>query len=64
MDAPACNLKKQGKIKSPRVKEMVATCYRIKSIGLQNVRLGNVGVFAPGAEGRQYLMENVDPGAY
>jgi pyruvate-formate lyase-activating enzyme len=55
---------KMTKFKSPCVKEMVATYHRIKSIGLQNVRLGNLGVFAPGAKDRQYLMENVSADAY
>lgn len=55
---------KMTKFKSPRVKEMVAAYHRIKSVGLKNVRLGNVGVFAPRAEDRQYLMENVGADAY
>ena len=50
--------------KSPRVKEMVMAYRRVKSIGLQNVRLGNVGVFAPRPEDRQYLMESVGADAY
>ncbi len=55
---------KMTEFKRPRVKEIVAAFHRIKSIGLQNVRLGNVGVFAPRAEDRQYLMENVGADAY
>jgi nitrite reductase/ring-hydroxylating ferredoxin subunit len=43
---------------------MVAAYQQVKAVGLTNVRLGNVGVFARSAEDQAYLMENVDPGAY
>jgi pyruvate-formate lyase-activating enzyme len=49
---------------SPTVFEMVAAYQRVKAVGLTNVRLGNVGVFARAEADQAYLMENVDPGAY
>jgi pyruvate-formate lyase-activating enzyme len=49
---------------SPNVTQMVAAYQQVKAVGLTNVRLGNVGVFARSAEDQAYLMENVDPGAY
>jgi pyruvate-formate lyase-activating enzyme len=49
---------------SPSVKEMVDVYNRIKAVGLKNVRLGNVGVFAPTEEDQQYLLSNVDKGAF
>ena len=49
---------------SPNVAQMVEAYQRIKAVGLTNVRLGNVGVFARSAEDQAYLMENVDPDAF
>jgi pyruvate-formate lyase-activating enzyme len=49
---------------SPTVFEMVEAYQRVKTVGLTNVRLGNVGVFARAEADQAYLMENVDPGAY
>ncbi|MBW2470310.1 MAG: radical SAM protein [Deltaproteobacteria bacterium] len=49
---------------SPTVAQMVNAYQRVKALGLTNVRLGNVGVFARSAEDQAYLMENVDPDAY
>ena len=48
----------------PSVKEMVSAYKRVKSTGLRNVRLGNLGVFARATADRLYLMDNVDPSAY
>ncbi|MGD9239832.1 MAG: hypothetical protein PVG69_07395 [Desulfobacterales bacterium] len=49
---------------SPTVVEMVDAYRRVKAVGLKNIRLGNVGVFARSGADQAYLMENVDPGAY
>ena len=49
---------------SPGVVEMVNAYQRIKTVGLKNVRLGNVGVFARSEADQAYLMQNIDPGAY
>jgi pyruvate-formate lyase-activating enzyme len=48
----------------PRVAEMVEAYQRVKTVGLKNIRLGNVGVFARTEADQNYLMENVEPGAY
>ena len=48
----------------PSVEAMVDVYNRIKAVGLKNVRLGNVGVFAPTEEDQQYLLANVDKGAF
>jgi len=50
--------------KSPSVTEMVEAYHRVKATGLKNIRIGNVGVFARSEEDQEYLMENVDEGAY
>jgi hypothetical protein len=49
---------------SPNVTQMVDAYQRVKAVGLMNVRLGNLGVFARSAEDQAYLMKNVDPDAY
>ena len=49
---------------SPTVVEMVDAYRRVKAVGLKNIRLGNIGVFARSEADQAYLMENVDPGAY
>ena len=49
---------------SPTVVEMVNAYQRVKKLGLKNIRLGNMGVFARSEADQAYLMENVDPGAY
>ena len=48
----------------PGVADMVDAYRRVKAVGLKNVRLGNVGVFARSAEDQAFLTENVDPGAF
>ena len=50
--------------KGPKVKEMVEAYQRVKATGLQNIRLGNLGVFASSERDRQYLTAHVDRGAY
>jgi pyruvate-formate lyase-activating enzyme len=50
--------------KSPSVTEMIEAYHRVKATGLKNIRLGNVGVFARTKEDQEYLIENVDEGAY
>ncbi len=49
---------------SPTVAEMVDAYRRVKAVGLKNIRLGNIGVFARSEADQAYLMENVAPGAY
>lgn len=50
--------------KSPTVKEMIEAYNRAKATGLKNIRLGNVGVFAPTEEDQQYLMAHVEKGVF
>ncbi len=50
--------------KNPSVTEMIEAYQRVKATGLKNIRLGNVGVFARTKEDQEYLMNNVDDGAY
>lgn len=47
----------------PTVEEMVLAYEKVKSTGLVNVRLGNVGVFAPTIKDRTFLKGRVDPSA-
>lgn len=48
----------------PTVRQMVAAYDVVTGIGLQNVRLGNIGVFAPTADDRQFLHDHVPETAY
>lgn len=50
--------------KRPSVKKMIESYHRVKATGLKNIRLGNIGVFARTKEDQEYLMGNVDDGAY
>jgi len=50
--------------RKPTVEEMVESYRRVKEAGLENVRLGNVGVFAPSERDQRYLIASVDRGAY
>lgn len=50
--------------RSPTVQEIVAAYEKAKAIGLQNIRLGNLGVFARTQKDQQYLVDHVDKGAY
>ena len=51
-------------VRSPTVTEMIEAYRRVKNVGLKNVRLGNVGVFAPTEADRKQLTASVDPGAF
>jgi pyruvate-formate lyase-activating enzyme len=48
----------------PDVREMIEAYDKAKATGLKNIRLGNVGVFAPTKEDQQYLIANVEKGVY
>jgi hypothetical protein len=50
--------------RSPTVGEIVAAYQGVKSMGLKNIRLGNVGVFARTEKDREYLISHVDKGAF
>jgi pyruvate-formate lyase-activating enzyme len=50
--------------RSPTVKEMVEAYQAVRSIGLESVRLGNVGIFARTQRDVEYLTTHVDAGAY
>jgi pyruvate-formate lyase-activating enzyme len=50
--------------KRPSVKQMVDAYQAVKATGLLNIRLGNLGVFAVTEEDQEYLMANVEAGAY
>ena len=50
--------------RSPTTKEMVDAYQKVKSIGLINIRLGNVGVFAKTEDDQEYLISHVDKGSY
>ena len=49
--------------RSPKTKEMVDAYTKVKSAGLQNIRLGNLGVFVQDDEDLDYLLANVDAAA-
>jgi pyruvate-formate lyase-activating enzyme len=46
--------------RKPDVKEMVEAYTKVKSTGLENIRLGNLGVFVHNDEDRNYLTANID----
>lgn len=50
--------------RSPTLLEMVEAYKAVRSVGLENVRLGNVGLFARTERDRLYLAHHVDQGAY
>jgi len=50
--------------RSPSVREMVDAYEKVRSIGLRNVRLGNVGIFARTEKDKKYLLSHVDRGSY
>ena len=47
----------------PNTKEMVEAYRRVKSTGLERIRLGNLGVFVQNDEERDYLTANIDMSA-
>lgn len=49
---------------NPSVSEMVDAYSRVKASGLQNIRLGNLGVFIHTEMDQLFLMANVDRGAF
>jgi hypothetical protein len=49
--------------RSPNTKEMVDAYRKVKSNGLKNIRLGNLGVFIHNDKDRDYLMANIDMSA-
>ena len=52
------------KFARPAVWEMIEAYNRVKATGLENIRLGNVGVFAPTKVDQDYLMSCVGKGVY
>ena len=48
----------------PAVWEMIEAYNRVKATGLENIRLGNVGVFAPTKVDQEYLMSCVGKGVF
>ena len=55
---------KMKNFKGPTVEEMVEAYQRVKAAGVENIRLGNLGVFVSTEADRKYLEAGVDPGAY
>jgi pyruvate-formate lyase-activating enzyme len=49
-----------GDVRRPHTKEMVEAYTKVKSTGLQNIRLGNLAVFMHNGKDRDYLMANID----
>ena len=47
----------------PNTKEMVKAYKKVQSTGLQNIRLGNLGVFIHNDEDRDYLLAKIDMSA-
>lgn len=50
--------------RSPKVSEMITAYNEVKSVGLINVRLGNIGIFALTEEDQHLLREKVRMGDY
>jgi hypothetical protein len=46
--------------RSPNAREMVGAYRKLKSAGLQKIRLGNLGVFVRNNEDCDYLMANME----
>ena len=49
---------------SPTVEEIVDDYQGVKSVGLKNIRIGNVGVFAHTEKDQKYLISHVDKGCF
>jgi hypothetical protein len=49
---------------TPTVEDIVRAYENAKAAGLSSIRLGNLGVFANGAEDYRYLEAHVDSDAY
>jgi pyruvate formate lyase activating enzyme len=52
------------KFPRPAVWQMIEAYQRVKATGLENIRLGNVGVFAPTKVDQEYLTSCVGKGVY
>lgn len=50
--------------RGPTTEEMVDAYRKAKETGLENIRLGNLGVFVKTEEDQQYLIDNVSRNAY
>ena len=50
--------------RGPTVEEIVDAYQGVKSVGLKNIRIGNVGVFARTQEDQAYLMSRVDKSSF
>jgi hypothetical protein len=48
----------------PAVWQMIEAYHRVKATGLENIRLGNVGVFAPTKVDQDYLISCIGKGVY
>jgi pyruvate-formate lyase-activating enzyme len=55
---------KMKDFRSPTVGEIVDAYQSVKSIGLKNIRIGNVGVFARTDKDQEYLISHVDKGSF
>lgn len=55
---------KMKDFRKPTVEEMVDSYQRARRAGLKNIRLGNVGIFAPSERDRRFLMSHVEKGAF
>ncbi len=51
---------KMKNFESPGVEDMVESYRRVKATGLQNVLLGNIGIFTPTEKEQDYLKANID----
>jgi pyruvate formate lyase activating enzyme len=50
--------------RGPNVEEIVDAYQGVKSVGLKNIRIGNVGVFARTQKDQAYLMSHVDKSSF
>jgi pyruvate-formate lyase-activating enzyme len=50
--------------RSPTVEEIVDAYQGVKSKGLKNIRLGNVGIFARSEKDQEYLISHVDKSSF
>ena len=50
--------------RGPSTQEMIEAYEQVKSTGLENIRLGNLGVFVRTEKDQEYLMANIDRCAY
>jgi pyruvate formate lyase activating enzyme len=55
---------KMKNFETPTVEDIVRAYENAKAAGLSSIRLGNLGVFANGAEDYRYLEAHVDSDAY